>query len=50
MAPTLGELAREMAERNERCGHIDADRICLRQLNHAGTHEHERIDRVIPIH
>jgi hypothetical protein len=42
-------LATELAERNERCGQIDALRICLKPKTHSGDHEFEAIDRVIPI-
>lgn len=46
---TREELAREMAERNERCGHVQNNHICLRQREHAGPHQPEPIERVIPI-
>lgn len=46
---TSAELARELAERNERCGHFDDNQICLRPRQHAGEHQFEPIERVIPI-
>lgn len=49
MTPTIEDLALEMASRNDRCGYVDADRICLRPHNHIGDHDLEPIARVIPI-
>ena len=46
---TREELARELAERNERCGHVEADSICLRPREHAGEHQYESTASVIPI-
>lgn len=48
MAPTREQLAREMAERNDRCGHVNGEQICLRPKNHHGEHAFERIHTVIP--
>lgn len=49
MTPTRQQLAEEMAARNERCGHVEDERICLRQREHQPPHQFEPIDRVIPI-
>lgn len=48
LTPTHEDLARELAERNDRCGHVDNARICLRPKDHTGEHAYESIDRVIP--
>lgn len=48
-AMTLEQLARELADRNERCGHCESEQICLRPVNHKDAHQHEPISRVIPI-
>jgi hypothetical protein len=50
MTPTREQLARELAERNERCGHVEGADICLRPKDHAGPHQNEPIKTVIPIH
>lgn len=42
------ELAREIADRNDRCGHVDENQICLRQRNHAPPHQYEPVEKVIP--
>lgn len=47
-APTRDELAKEIAERNERCGHIDEGFVCLRPRNHAPPHDREPTQKVIP--
>lgn len=46
---TREELAREIAEKNERCGHVESDSICLLPREHAGSHTNEPISNVIPI-
>lgn len=45
---TREEAAREMSERNGRCGHVNNERICLRAKNHTGEHVFEPIEKVIP--
>jgi hypothetical protein len=45
---TREELAREIAERNDRCGHVSDEHICLRPRDHAGEHKPEPIDQVVP--
>lgn len=48
MAIPREDLAREIAERNNRCGHLEDEHICLRQRDHAGAHQPEPIRKVIP--
>lgn len=45
---TRERLAREIAERNDRCGHVDNNQICLRPKHHQGEHVFEHITRTIP--
>jgi hypothetical protein len=42
------QLAIELAERNERCGHIHETQICLKPKQHKNEHVLEPIERVIP--
>lgn len=49
VGPSREQLAKELADRNDRCGHVEQEQICLRQRAHAGSHQYERINRVIPI-
>lgn len=42
------EQARQLAHRNDRCGEISGDQICLRPSEHEGEHKYESINQVIP--
>jgi hypothetical protein len=46
---TRDELAAEIAERNNRCGDLLDEQICLRPRSHTGAHEYEPTRKVIPI-
>lgn len=46
---TSEQLAREMAERANRCGHVEHEQICLRMRAHTGPHQYEPMEKVIPI-
>lgn len=46
---TARELAEQLAQRNDRCGHSDEQQICLRSREHQGEHVYEPIQKVIPI-
>jgi hypothetical protein len=47
--PSATELAKEMAEQNGCCGHIEAEGICLRRpKQHDGECQYEPIRQVIP--
>lgn len=46
---TRRELAEQLAQRNDRCGHSDDETICLRAKGHQGAHQPELIRKVIPI-
>ena len=48
-APTRLELAKEIAERNERCGDVLLDAICLKPRRHTGEHDYEPTNKTIPI-
>lgn len=46
---THRELAEQLATRNDRCGHVELNNICLLGRNHATPHKYEPITKVIPI-
>jgi len=48
MTPTLEQLAIEVARRDNRCAHVERDRICLRMERHQGEHEYKSFRYVIP--
>jgi len=47
--PTREDLAREVCERNDLCGHVDGDHICVEPRRHQGEHRFVPVARVIPI-
>lgn len=42
------DLAVEIAERNDRCGHQQDGAVCLKPQRHNGDHEYESSERVVP--
>lgn len=50
IVPSRDELAREIAERNDRCGHVTQDGfICLLPKHHQTEHVLEPTTRTVPI-
>jgi hypothetical protein len=49
MTPTDEQLARDLADRNQECGHVQGDLICTRPREHEGNHRGQPIKRIIPI-
>jgi hypothetical protein len=43
------DLAVEIAERNDRCGHVEQEQICLLGKKHDTPHKYEPITTTIPI-
>lgn len=46
---SAADLARELAERNNECGHVQSDLICTRPRGHEGNHRGQPVTKVIPI-
>ncbi len=49
MTPTRDELAREVAERNNECGHTANGLVCTQPKNHDGGHRGMPVEKAIPI-
>jgi hypothetical protein len=47
--PTRRDLALEIAERNERCGDVQDESICLLARGHKTVHRYEEMTTTIPI-
>ena len=49
VAPSREQLAREIADKNDRCGDVVMGGICLKKKSHTDGHEYESIKTTVPI-